>query len=45
MGPTLAQRILQHRQDHGPFRSLDQLRQISGIGDRKYADLRALLTL
>ncbi|MFD0572355.1 helix-hairpin-helix domain-containing protein [Kitasatospora gansuensis] len=45
VGPTLAQRILQHRQEHGPFRSLDQLRQISGIGDRKYAELRALLTL
>ncbi|WP_457029879.1 helix-hairpin-helix domain-containing protein [Kitasatospora sp. P5_F3] len=45
VGPTLAERILQHRQEHGPFRSLDQLRQISGIGDRKYAELRALLTL
>ncbi|WP_405017405.1 ComEA family DNA-binding protein [Kitasatospora sp. NBC_00070] len=45
VGPTLAQRILQHRQEHGPFRSLDQLRQISGIGDRKYAELKALLTL
>ncbi|BFV59346.1 hypothetical protein KCMC57_up44500 [Kitasatospora sp. CMC57] len=45
VGPTLAQRILQHRQEHGPFRSLDQLRQISGVGDRKYAELRTLLTL
>ncbi|MFJ8041552.1 helix-hairpin-helix domain-containing protein [Kitasatospora sp. NPDC096147] len=45
VGPTLAQRILQHRQEHGPFRSLDQLREVSGIGERKLADLRALLTL
>ncbi|MFI5528591.1 helix-hairpin-helix domain-containing protein [Kitasatospora sp. NPDC051853] len=45
VGPTLAQRILQHRQEHGPFRSLDQLREVSGIGERKFADLRALLTL
>ncbi|MGW6915543.1 helix-hairpin-helix domain-containing protein [Kitasatospora sp. NPDC054939] len=45
VGPTLARRILAHRQAHGPFRSLDQLRQVGGIGERTYAELRPLLTL
>ncbi|GAA2743487.1 MULTISPECIES: ComEA family DNA-binding protein [Kitasatospora] len=45
VGPTLARRILQYRQDHGPFRSLDQLRQVPGIGARKYEDLKPMLTL
>lgn len=45
VGPTLAQRIVNFRQEHGGFRSLDQLRQVSGIGARKFADLRPLLTL
>ncbi|MFE4517765.1 helix-hairpin-helix domain-containing protein [Kitasatospora sp. NPDC056783] len=45
VGPTLAQRILAYRSSHGSFRSLDQLRQVSGIGARTYAELRPLLTL
>ncbi|WP_190209999.1 ComEA family DNA-binding protein [Kitasatospora indigofera] len=45
VGPTLAQRILAYREAHGGFRSLDQLRQVSGIGERTYAELKPLLTL
>ncbi|MFJ6380665.1 helix-hairpin-helix domain-containing protein [Kitasatospora sp. NPDC092039] len=45
VGPTLAQRILAYRTSHGSFRTLDQLRQVSGIGARTYAELRPLLTL
>ncbi|MER7581811.1 helix-hairpin-helix domain-containing protein [Kitasatospora sp. NPDC097691] len=45
VGPTLAQRILAYRASHGSFRSLDQLRQVSGIGVRTYTELRPLLTL
>ncbi|GAA0678160.1 ComEA family DNA-binding protein [Kitasatospora atroaurantiaca] len=45
VGPTLAQRIVLFRQEHGGFRSLDQLRQVSGIGERKFGELRALLNL
>ncbi|MEV7024741.1 ComEA family DNA-binding protein [Kitasatospora sp. NPDC093558] len=45
VGPTLAQRILAFRTSHGSFRTLDQLRQVSGIGARTYAEIRPLLTL
>ncbi len=45
VGPSLAQRITLFRREHGGFRSVDQLRQVSGIGDRKFLDLRPLLTL
>ncbi|MEU2625885.1 ComEA family DNA-binding protein [Kitasatospora sp. NPDC007106] len=45
VGPTLVQRILQYRQTHGPFRSVDQLRQVPGIGQRKFDDIKGLLTL
>ncbi|MCX5212971.1 ComEA family DNA-binding protein [Kitasatospora sp. NBC_00240] len=45
VGPTLAQRIVAYREAHGGFRSLDQLRQVSGIGDRTYAELKPLLVL
>jgi competence protein ComEA len=45
VGPTLAQRIIAYRQAHGSFRSLDQLRQVSGIGARTYDEMKPLLTL
>ncbi|WP_371481584.1 helix-hairpin-helix domain-containing protein [Kitasatospora sp. NBC_00315] len=45
VGPTLARRIITFRQAHGPFRSLDQLRQVSGIGERTLAEMKPLLTL
>jgi competence protein ComEA len=40
IGPTLATRIVQYRDAHGGFRSVDELRQVSGIGDKRFAALR-----
>ena len=39
IGPVLAQRIVDHRTAHGPFRSVDQLDDVSGIGPAIFADL------
>jgi competence protein ComEA len=41
VGPVLAQRILDWRQEHGRFSAVDELREVSGIGDRIYAQLEA----
>ncbi|MEE4544345.1 ComEA family DNA-binding protein [Streptomyces sp. V4-01] len=43
VGPVLAQHILDFRTRHGAFTSLTQLRQIPGIGPRKYATLQPLV--
>ncbi|MFJ2646646.1 helix-hairpin-helix domain-containing protein [Streptomyces sp. NPDC087420] len=43
VGPVLAQHILDYRTEHGGFRSVDELREVNGIGDRRFADLRALV--
>jgi competence protein ComEA len=40
IGPTLAGRIVQYRETHGGFRSVDELRQVSGIGDKRFQALR-----
>jgi competence protein ComEA len=40
IGPTLAARIVQYRDAHGGFRSVDELRQVDGIGDKRFASLR-----
>jgi competence protein ComEA len=43
VGPVLAQHIIDYRTQHGGFRSVDELRQVNGIGDRRFADLRDLV--
>lgn len=39
IGPTLAERIVEHREEHGPFGEVGQLRDVSGIGERTLQDL------
>ncbi|WP_282699488.1 helix-hairpin-helix domain-containing protein [Streptomyces sp. CC219B] len=43
IGPVLAQHIIDYRTRHGGFRSVDELREVNGIGDRRFADLRNLV--
>ncbi|RMH32302.1 MAG: helix-hairpin-helix domain-containing protein [Nitrospirae bacterium] len=43
IGPELAQRIVAYRNDHGPFRSIDDLIKVKGIGARKLAAIQHLL--
>ncbi|SBT46025.1 ComEA family DNA-binding protein [Micromonospora auratinigra] len=45
VGPVLAQRILDHREQHGGFRSVSDLRQVDGIGDARYEQLKDLVTV
>jgi competence protein ComEA len=41
IGPVLAQRIVDWRSEHQRFASVDQLREVSGIGESKYATLKS----
>ncbi|MFH8799600.1 helix-hairpin-helix domain-containing protein [Streptomyces sp. NPDC017936] len=43
VGPVLAQHILDYRTRQGGFRSVDELREVNGIGERRFADLRNLV--
>lgn len=45
IGPALAERIVNHRQAHGPFASLDDLTDVPGIGKAKLEALRAEATV
>ncbi|MBG0855325.1 ComEA family DNA-binding protein [Streptomyces spinoverrucosus] len=43
VGPVLAQHIIDYRTQQGGFRSVDELREVNGIGERRFADLRNLV--
>jgi competence protein ComEA len=45
VGPATAQAIIDHREQVGPFRSVDELLDVRGIGDAKLAELRPLVTV
>ena len=45
IGEVIAQRIVDYRTQNGPFTSVDQLADVSGIGDAILAEIRDLVTL
>lgn len=45
LGPTLAARIIDWREANGGFKAVDDLRRISGIGDKLFAGIKKLVTL
>lgn len=45
IGPVLAQRIIQFRTENGPFSAVEELGEVSGIGDRVLERLRPLVTV
>lgn len=45
VGPSTAQKILQYRQEHGGFSSVDELLAVKGIGPKKLKEMRRFLRL
>ena len=45
VGQTLAKRILDYRERHGGFQSVDELLQIYGLGENHYAEIKAYVTV
>ena len=45
IGETLAREIVADRQAHGPFRSLDELTRVRGIGPHRLKEIRDFLNV
>jgi competence protein ComEA len=43
IGPTLAERIVEYRDAHGGFRSVEDVGEVEGIGEKRLATLRDAL--
>ncbi|MEU5834255.1 ComEA family DNA-binding protein [Streptomyces diacarni] len=44
VGPVLAQHIVDYRTEHGGFTSIDQLKEVNGIGEKRFADIKPKVT-
>lgn len=45
IGPAKAQAILDYRAQHGGFKSVDELKDVKGIGAKRFEKLKAELTV
>lgn len=45
IGPAIAQRIIDYRTTHGSFRSTADLQKVSGIGEKRYEQLKDLIAI
>ncbi|WP_016698614.1 ComEA family DNA-binding protein, partial [Actinoalloteichus spitiensis] len=45
IGPVMADRIVEWRMEHGGFTSVEQLREVDGIGPTRFERLRELVTV
>lgn len=41
IGPALAQRIVAYRQENGPFTEISEIKEVSGIGEKRYERIKA----
>lgn len=45
IGPSLALKIINYRQEQGKFSSIDDIRNVSGIGDSKFENIKNLICI
>ncbi len=45
IGPSLAQRIVEHRAANGPFRTIEDIMKVAGIGPAIFAQIKDLITI
>ncbi len=45
IGPALAQRIIQYREINGPYKSTEDIKNVSGIGEKSFEKLKDKITV
>jgi len=45
IGKTIADRIVQYREEQGPFKTVEEITKVSGIGAKKYEAIKDRITI
>lgn len=45
IGPVLSQRIIEYRNQHGPFKKIEELRKVPGIGPKTFQKIKPLVDI
>lgn len=45
IGPTIAQRIVDYRKTNGPFKRIEDLKNVAGIGDKSFEQIKDLIII
>lgn len=45
IGPTYAQRIIEYRQEKGPFKSIEEIKNVQGIGEATFEKFKDMITV
>ena len=43
IGPSIASKIVSYRKENGKFKSIEEIKKVSGIGESKYANIKGLI--
>lgn len=43
IGPSIASKIMSYRKENGKFKSIEEIKKVSGIGESKYANIKELI--
>ncbi|MDL1957299.1 MAG: ComEA family DNA-binding protein [Candidatus Desulfofervidus auxilii] len=45
IGPVIAKRIIDYRKKYGPFKKIEDIMQIKGIGRKRFEKIKDLITI
>lgn len=45
IGPAMAQKIIKYREENGSFKTIDDIKNVSGIGEKKYESIKQYITV